>query len=420
MSRATIVTRVHPAQQAYELDGSSSAEDVRRKKSEAHSDAEAKEPRPKNKRKSMLTSSQLTDLFIRLDKDGDGALNLEEFIEIIRILKVDVSADYAASVFKSIDQTAGSMSTKGKIGMQAFIAAYQKIFIANASGGIEGKRAQQDSFIRATRYGRMLNGEFVFECYTIPSSGKGERYTLDLSSPAADSEDESEDEGEEQEEKSEPLQKELWDAVCEPWEGTLDDINAMIHQDSCRNKTLRANVLWWIDAAYASVDRFTAEQIITRFGLPNDSKFLSSFDNFGGTLPPDVRSRVYAGTGSHTLGTVYSLSYFAQALWIDNIPVVHHLPAWVRERWSSFEDHSKSLSSRVMRFLVDYYKTHFAWLISSSLIDTSEDEQRAAFERAEGLAMVGFESQMVPQLIALLNYRLFLYYEIARERWRRC
>jgi hypothetical protein len=398
MNRATIVTRVKHSPVADEIDTSSFA-DVRQKKAVDGVEAERKDQRPKNKRKSMLTSSQLTDLFIRLDKDGDGALNLEEFIDIIRILKVKVSADYAASVFKSIDQTTGNFSSKGKIGMQAFIAAYQKIFVANASGGSGEKRSLQDSFIRATRYGRMLNGEFVFECYTIPSSGKGERYTLDLSNTVVDSDSDSDDDEEEKERKSDLGQKELWDAVAEPWDGTLDDINAMIHQDSCHNKTLRTNVLWWIDAAYSSIDRTTAEQMITRFGLPNDSKFLSSFDNFGGCMPPDEKSRVYAGTGNHTLGLVYSLSYFAQALWIDNIPVVHHLPAWVRERYSSYAENTESLYSRAMRLLIDYYKTHFAWIISSSLIDTSEDEQRAAYERAEGLATVSslrFETHHEP------------------------
>jgi hypothetical protein len=331
----------------------------------------------------------LSDLFTRLDRNGDGSLDLNEFIDLIRILKVDVSAEYAASVFKTIDQAAGISEATGTLNIQEFIAAYQKIYIANGNGGSGKGKAPQDSFVRATRYGRMLNGEYVFECYTIPSSGKGERYTLDLSTPLHESdEDSDEDEDDESRKDPEPLRKDPWDAVCEPWEGTLDDINIMIQQDSCRNKTLRSNVLWWIDAAYGSIDRATAEEIVTRFGLPNDSRFLFSFDNFGGSMPPDAKSRVYAGTGNHTLGTVYSLSYFAQALWIDNIPVVHHLPPWVRKRWSAYSEHAGSFSSRVMQFLIDYYKTHFAWLVGASWSDTAADTKRDAYERAEGLAVV--------------------------------
>jgi hypothetical protein len=234
----------------------------------------------------------------------------------------------------------------------------------------------------------MLNGEYVFECYTIPSSGRGERYTLDLGISMQESDEDSDSDGDLTPKTTSPGQKDVWDAVCEPWEGTLDDINVMIQQDSCRNKTLRSNVLWWIDAAYGSIDRTTAEEIVTRFGLPNDSKFLFSFDNFGGSMPPDAKSRVYAGSGNHTLGTVYSLSYFAQALWIDNIPVVHHLPPWVRERYSSYAENADSISSRVMRFLIDYYKTHFAWIIGATWSDTDEDTKRDAYERAEGLASV--------------------------------
>jgi hypothetical protein len=417
MSRATIVTRIHPAPRTEEAEASSN--DVNEIDGERSSENKKERTKPK-KRRAMLTSSQLSDIFTRLDKNGDGVLDLNEFIGLIRLLKVDVSEDYAASVFRSIDQAAGNSESTGTLDMQEFIAAYQKIYIANATGATGEGRASQDSFIRATRYGRMLNGEYVFECYTIPSSGKGERYTLDLSIPEVESEDGSDDGEEAQQQETAPASKDLWDAVCEPWEGTVDDIIAMIQQDSCRNKTLRSNVLWWIDAAYESVDRTTAEEIITRFGLPNDSKFLSSFANFGGGMPADTKSRMFAGVGNHTLGTVYSLSYFAQALWIDNIPVVHHLPAWVRSCWATYGKTSNSFLSRAMQVLGDYYKSHFAWLLSSSLIDTSEDEQRAAYERAEGLATVGTTAVQYLVIQLCLPDHLFAHTGDSNQRRRRC
>ena len=51
------------------------------------------------KPKSMLTSSQLSDLFRRLDKDGTGELDLGEFLAIASKLKLVAPEDYFVSVF---------------------------------------------------------------------------------------------------------------------------------------------------------------------------------------------------------------------------------------------------------------------------------------------------------------------------------
>jgi hypothetical protein len=44
--------------------------------------------------KRMLTCGQLSDLFRRLDKDGNGELDLEEFTQIISKLKINVSEEF--------------------------------------------------------------------------------------------------------------------------------------------------------------------------------------------------------------------------------------------------------------------------------------------------------------------------------------
>ena len=347
-------------------------------------------PKPKaKKRRPMLTSSQLSDLFTRLDKNGDGVLDLEEFIGLIRLLKIDVSQDYVASVFRQVDQAAGNSELTGTLDMQEFIAAYQKIYCGTKNGEHGEKTMKNESFVRATRYGRMLNGEYVFECYTIPSSGHAEKYTLDLSVPEEDSDSDLDSVEEDQRIKPKIiLPKHIWDGITEPWEGNIDNILNMIRQDSNRNKTLHSNVLWWIDAAYESVDRSTAEDIITRFGLPNDSKFLSSFGNFGSGMPGDVKSRMFAGIGNHTSGNVYSLSYFIQSMWIKGVPVVHHLPLWLRNFPLTAAVRTDSAVSRFLSGVADYYKSRFAWLFEVPWISNHEDEALSAYERAEGLASV--------------------------------
>lgn len=358
--------------------------------------ASAKKSRAKpKKRKAMLTSAQLSDLFTRLDKNGDGVLDLDEFIGLIRLLKVDVSEDYVASVFHQVDQAGGNSELTGTLDMQEFIAAYQKIYCGTKTGDANGKSAQNESFIRATRYGRMLNGQYVFECYTLSSSGGGVKYTLDLTSQAevSDSEDDEDSEDEGPKIQTEPLPKNFWDAASEPFEGTMEDIIKLIRQDSSRNKTLHSNVLWWIDAAYDSVNRSTAEEIVTAFGLPNDSKFLSDFGNFGNAMSGDTKSRLFAGTGNHTSGMMCSLSCFVQALWIKGVPVVHHLPPWFR-LWRRDNVQSGGFLSGLVHGVVEYYKTRFAWLLNLSWINTHDHEERLAYQRAEGLATVSVYTQL--------------------------
>ena len=47
----------------------------------------------------MLTSGQLSDLFRRLDRDGNGELDLEEFSQIINKLKIKASEDFVARCY---------------------------------------------------------------------------------------------------------------------------------------------------------------------------------------------------------------------------------------------------------------------------------------------------------------------------------
>jgi Ca2+-binding EF-hand superfamily protein len=42
----------------------------------------------------MLTFEQLSDLFRRLDRDGNGELDLDEFLQISSKLKLNASEDY--------------------------------------------------------------------------------------------------------------------------------------------------------------------------------------------------------------------------------------------------------------------------------------------------------------------------------------
>jgi hypothetical protein len=50
--------------------------------------------RRKTGNKRMLTTGQLSDLFRRLDRDGNGELDLEEFTQIISKMKINATEEF--------------------------------------------------------------------------------------------------------------------------------------------------------------------------------------------------------------------------------------------------------------------------------------------------------------------------------------
>ena len=51
-------------------------------------------PAERKTKAKMLTSAQISDLFRRLDRDGNGELDLEEFLQVSKKLKIDESEEY--------------------------------------------------------------------------------------------------------------------------------------------------------------------------------------------------------------------------------------------------------------------------------------------------------------------------------------
>jgi len=339
----------------------------------------------KKQRRPMLTSSQLSDLFTRLDKNGDGELDLDEFTGIIKMLRINVTPDYIARVFRTVDQAYGNTGGEGAgtLDMQEFIAAYQKIYCGATVEEMASAASKRESFVRATRYGCLADGSFIFECYTVPTDGIPEKHSLtDLPTERTSFTSAKGD--------KENLRK-LSTMLVEPWlvegkPGTMDHLDILMRQDSARNKSTKSSVLWWVDVAYSVVDRTTGETLVDKFGLPNDSKFIASFGNFGNGLPADPKSRMFAGNGIDANGSVYSLSFFAQALFVRNVPVVHHLPPWLRSAQCSAQCMGK-YASKIAKTCVNYYTSRFAWMYNLSWL-SSNDEKIGAYERAEGLATV--------------------------------
>ncbi|KAJ1422210.1 hypothetical protein B484DRAFT_465359 [Ochromonadaceae sp. CCMP2298] len=331
-------------------------------------------PPPKKQRRAMMTTAQLSAMFSRLDKNGDGELDLEEFTGIIKMLNIDVSHEYIAQVFHSVSQPGDNWKT---LHLAKFISAYQLIYSGAAVDDSSSTTAVKAGFVRATRYGRLANGTFVLESYSFPSDGKAEKNVVrDL--PGADTQYAKID--------NEALMKRLSRSSTEPFAGTLDDIIPMIKADGHSNSSSDAKILWWIDASYAEVNRAVAEELVAKFGLPNNSSFLSSFGNFSRALGHDSKTRMFAGMDHYSQGTVSSLSFFASSIWLRNQPLVHHLPRWLTSAFCSCATR-KNLLSHALRGVEYYYSTRFAWMFNFSwMTKNAATERFNAYERAAVLA----------------------------------
>lgn len=357
--------------------------------------AKKKTREKKTKVRKMLTSSQLADLFTRLDNDGDGELDLNEFAGIIKKLRITGSENFVSKVFKDVDQASGST---GSLDMQAFITAYHRLNaeIEEATQRGDGGGSRKSCFVRATRYGMDKNQKVILHCYFIPSDGPAHKYFVRPPVGDVDKITKVEfeslgtwnpvDSGKEQTPSSSSGASGL------QWQGKLDALSKMMFEDSENNERHpEQKILWWIDVSFDDVDRAAAESLVSSFGLPNNSKFLASYGNFGNALGVDPKSRMFAGIGNDSTGhEVHSLSYFAQTMWIRNVPVVHHLPTFLsRLQCSSLCSKKSSTISRLVKAVSDYYTTRFAFLANFAWLNKhARDEKRSAYQRAEGLATV--------------------------------
>jgi hypothetical protein len=128
-------------------------------------------PSPKKQRRAMMTTgdrtstgqalsciiflssfspllAQLSAMFSRLDKNGDGELDLEEFTGIIKMVNIDVSHEYIAQVFHSVSQPGVNWKT---LHLAKFISAYQLIYSGAAVDDSSSTTAVKAGFVRSTR-----------------------------------------------------------------------------------------------------------------------------------------------------------------------------------------------------------------------------------------------------------------------------
>jgi hypothetical protein len=271
-------------------------------------------------------------------------------------------------------------SQSGTLKLQEFVSAYQLLFTRPSIASTIGNSKERTNHLKPTeiicaiRYGTDENGKCLFEMHlgkVVDHSDGPELTMYEKRIYTCNSEDEPED---------------MHYEKVENWSSTLNEMNEFITQDSLNNKSKRSKIFWWIDVAMLKVAAHRVDKYIAGLGLPNDTKFRSTFGQFGTCLTQDEKSHVYLGNGSTTLGGVSSMNLFAQAIWISHLPMSHHIPVWLDYAVETFCPQSMKDGIK------DYYFKRFAFFFSSSLSRSQvhDEEHRGAYENAQIIANVSF------------------------------
>ena len=260
------------------------------------------------KLKVRLTSSQLYDLYARLDINGDGELDMSEFMAVGKKLDFD-DENLVVRAFKFADTSAS-----GKLDAEEFLSAYEAMFNGDIDGG-DG--SGKENFVRCTRYGidKSCNpARILFQTYT------GTMAALTKLTDCSDG-------------------KTKTNQLKEEW--TMDKIAELMVVDGNNNQQNGSNILWWIDICVEEVIPNVVSNIIQTFGLPPDIDTCFYND----ILTPERESRIRKGHGKikrsaskndgHLLN-VESLSMFVQSMYLKNLPIVHEYSAWVDHLFPGF------------------------------------------------------------------------------------
>jgi hypothetical protein len=264
-----------------------------------------------------LNFSELSGVFRRLDVNGDGQLDFQEFGRIARKLKLN--SDHLETLLEEVFREADSgNNTNGTLDINEFRIAYNKLYTRCYchDNGKSNTDANDATFVRATRYGtrvttkteESVESSYVFEVYL----GYAEKISKKLIYSVHES------------------STDLHNLASIPVDSididfTLRQLNLLILADNATNSSGETNLLWWVDFCTKKWNITSLNTVCASVGIPEsavsriiDSNQRVSVDH------ADISS-------AYSHGNTGVCSLYCKSLCVRDMPVIHRDPAFVRK-----------------------------------------------------------------------------------------
>jgi hypothetical protein len=371
--------------------------------------------------KNRLTERSLVGLFRHLDVDGNGQMELHEFMGVVDKLKISVNQDIIEEVFNKTDR-----NNNGYLNAESFNEAYNMLYdalptleherlnalnmqsIDSSSSDIKGRgkgkeysaipshlastllEDEAETYILGLRYGfDQLKNDFIFELYRgslstlkekIIYEKNGTYTTFDLDRLAV-----TKKEGLVETSSSLSSSSSFKKSTSKLWRNnTLDILADLVRGDTEANRKLGSNIMWWIDIA----TKTSAVLETTRaFGM---NQKVQAMMHSRSISDKTTKSRVFLGDRK-AIKSCTSLSLFVEASYVKNYPVV---------------DLYNTIPAGLPPFLHDmavYVKqrTAFMYTFSNVSCETRKDAVRRVFTTAKSLG--DLEPAPMDPSVILLN-----------------
>ena len=323
------------------------------------------------KKVARLTVTQLASLYRRLDINADGEVDLPEFLQISRKLKLHSDPQFLAETFRKVD----SHGT-GKLTLPQFTEAYNLIY--DHDPDMDVIYSKMNSHVRACRYGLdKFHKKFIFEVYTgsltqivhktcYEEDGSSVRFYVDRTFKG----------------KAPPSR--VSKAKGKEQFFDLDYIVSLIDADGEWNAKTGSNIMWWVDVCS---EKITPKIFIKAFALPRVIEPMFQLEIFDRKRS----NRLYMEEKTTAEGDVHgnhhvnSLNMFVQTMYLDKFPIVNPHPKVFY-----------CLPKMIKNFLV-YWSDKLAFLFTQGQGRAKDHGFRQALERAERVSSTLCEEKGLEQ-----------------------
>ena len=280
-----------------------------------------------------LSETCLGDLFRRLDIDGNGVLELIEFVNIVKKLKLDCPPSLLAEIFARADADGNGHMTLDEF-IMAYNLLYDSIPLLAAPAVTDDGDSPEKCFIWAVRYGYdALLEEFCYDVFKggldcmyekISHFEDGTARVYDLKRGG-----------------NIPLKPTAKGAGRDCLKtNSFDFLADVMRRDAGENRDHGGNVMWWVDVSYK---QHVTSELIRAFKLDKNLEpkmYIHQLEETSARIVPgNLDNTNNADGGEERMGgsstATKSLMFQLQAQWIENLPVMN-IVSEISASWPTF------------------------------------------------------------------------------------